>query len=173
MKFRTSIAVIAATAAATCFAATDALASTGPSTPPKVIVNKIPVAPLNLHAHTTPGDPYAAPGADWGFDLQTRGTTDGYVVDNVLLPGESTGWHSHPGPSLIFVIHGTVTNFTSEDPSCTGTAYGAGSSFVDAGGKDSHTLKNLGSETAETIAVQLLPHNAPRKTPADVPPNCG
>ena len=98
--------------------------------------------------------------------LRTHGLTDGYVVDNTFGPGDTSGWHSHPGPSIIFVVHGTVTNYDSDVPNCAGQVYAAGSSFTDPGGRDVHMLKNEGTQLAETIAVQFLPAGAARKTPA-------
>ena len=121
---------------------------------------------LRIKAHTSPAD-------QWGLQLRTRGLSDGYVVDNTFVPGASTGWHSHPGPSLVFVVSGSVTNYSSDEPGCTGHAYGAGESFVDEGGDHAHMLLNTsGTQTAETIAVQLLPQGAPRKSSADEPPTC-
>ena len=82
-------------------------------------------------------------------------------------------WPAPAGPSLIFVVAGTVTNYTSDDPTCTPHVYTAGSSLVDPGGDDVHILRNEGSVAAETIAVQFLPQGVPRRidvTPA--PGNC-
>jgi hypothetical protein len=104
--------------------------------------------------------------------IKTHGVSDGYVVDNVIEPGGTTGWHSHPGPSLIFVVRGAVTNYESDDPKRTGQAYPAGTSFVDQGGRDVHMLRNNGDVVAETIAVQLIPANAPRRIDAAAPRNC-
>ena len=104
--------------------------------------------------------------------LKTHGLTDGYVVDNVIEVGGTTGWHSHPGPSIIFVIRGTVTNYDSDVKGCAGRDYAAGSSFTDPGGRDVHMLKNNGTVQAETIAVQLLPTGAARKTDAAAPAGC-
>jgi quercetin dioxygenase-like cupin family protein len=95
-----------------------------------------------------------------------------YVVDNKLAPSGTTGWHKHPGPSLILVVAGTVTNYMGDDPTCTGHAYTAGTGFIDAGGNDVHTLRNEGSTTAETIAVQLLPRDAVRRIDEPAPGNC-
>jgi hypothetical protein len=50
--------------------------------------------------------------------------------------------------------------------------YTAGSGIVDAGGGDVHKLVNDGTVDAETIAVQLLPKDAPRRIDVDVPANC-
>ena len=104
--------------------------------------------------------------------IKTHGVSDGYVVDNVIEPGGTTGWHSHPGPSLIFVVRGAVTNYESDDPKCTGQVYPAGTSFVDQGGRDVHMLRNNGDVAAETIAVQLIPANATRRIDAAAPRNC-
>lgn len=109
---------------------------------------------------------------DWRARLVTHGLTDGYVVDNLLDAGGTTGWHSHPGPSIVFVVHGTITNYDSDVKGCAGHDYPAGSSFTDAGGSDVHMLKNNGTIQAETIAVQLLPAGTARKTNATAPAGC-
>jgi quercetin dioxygenase-like cupin family protein len=108
----------------------------------------------------------------WLARIKTHGLSDVYVVDNKIAPGGTTGWHSHPGPSLILVVAGTVTNYMSDDRSCTPHAYTAGSGFVDPGGKDEHILRNEGSVPAETIAVQVLPQGATRRIDEPDPGNC-
>src|ERR1035437_9781849 len=108
----------------------------------------------------------------WGALMAAYGNTDVYVVDNKLAPGGTTGWHSHPGPSLILVVAGTVTNYMGDDPTCTGHAYTAGTGFIDPGGENAHMLRNEGSAQAETIAVQLLPKDAVRRIDKPDPGNC-
>ena len=49
-------------------------------------------------------------------DIDTKGDSDLYVVSNVLAPGGHTGWHTHPGPSLITVKSGTITAYEGDDP---------------------------------------------------------
>jgi quercetin dioxygenase-like cupin family protein len=120
---------------------------------------------IDLNAHTIPADL-------WQARLKTQGLSDVYVVDNKIAPGGSTGWHSHPGPSLILVVQGTVTNYTDDDPSCTPHVYTEGSGFIDPGGGDVHILRNETGAAAETIAVQILPKDAPRKIDAPAPGNC-
>jgi len=109
----------------------------------------------------------------WLALLKTRGASDIYVVDNKIAPGGTTGWHSHAGPSLIFVVAGSVTNYMSDDPSCTPSTYTTGQGFVDPGGTDNHILRNDGTVPAETIAVQFLPQGADRKIDLPTSPgNC-
>jgi quercetin dioxygenase-like cupin family protein len=107
----------------------------------------------------------------WQTLIKTEGRSDVYVVDNKIAPGGTTGWHSHPGPSLIHVVAGTVTNYSSHDPSCAGHSYGVGDGFIDTG-SDVHILRNEGSVPAETIAVQFLPKDAARKIDQPAPAHC-
>jgi quercetin dioxygenase-like cupin family protein len=109
---------------------------------------------------------------DWKAQLKTHGQSDVYVVDNQFPPGSATGWHTHPGPSLILVVAGTVTNYTGDDRHCTSQVYTAGDGFIDPGSGDTHMLRNETGDPAETIAVQLLPKDAVRRLPADVPSSC-
>ena len=77
-------------------------------------------------------------------------------MSNRIAPGGHTGWHTHPGPSLITVKSGRIWAYDGDDPTCTPTVYEAGQGFVDPGGGDVHILRNEGSVEAETIATQLL-----------------
>jgi quercetin dioxygenase-like cupin family protein len=108
----------------------------------------------------------------WKAQLKTHGQSDVYVVDNKFAPGGTSGWHSHPGPSLILVVAGTVTNHSGDDPSCTPQVYTAGDGFIDPGSGDVHMLRNETSAPAETIAVQLLPKAAVRRIDAAAPSGC-
>jgi quercetin dioxygenase-like cupin family protein len=127
-----------------------------PSTASTRIVSQATFGDLDLHSH-------ADPAGLWHSLIKTKGASDLYVVDNTLAPGATTGWHSHPGPSLITVIAGTVTNYEGDDPTCTPHVYPKGSGFVDPGGTDVHMLRNEGADPAETIAVQIVPHGAARR----------
>jgi quercetin dioxygenase-like cupin family protein len=120
---------------------------------------------LSVKAHSIPAN-------IWRAKMKTHGLSDFYVIDNHIAPGGTTGWHSHPGPSLIFVVAGTVTNYIGDDPQCAPHEYSAGQGFVDEGGDDVHMLRNEGSVTAETVAVQFLPAGATRRIDKDDPGNC-
>lgn len=107
------------------------------------------------------------PGKDLWLSLQrTKGPSDLYIQSNEWAVGGTTGWHTHPGHSLIIVTAGAVTGY---DESCTPTVYAAGAAgspntgFVDAGGDHLHLLRNEGTVVARTIAVQLIPAGAPRR----------
>ncbi len=138
-----------------------------PSTAGSTTLVQAPVSRLDLNVRGR-----TVEGNRWGVHLTTRGQSDGYVVDNKFAPGQTSGWHSHLGPSLIFVVTGTITNYESSRPNCAGKTYSAGSTFVDEGGTDIHMLANQGSDPAETIAVQLIPSGQPRRIDEPEPANC-
>jgi len=109
----------------------------------------------------------------WLSMQRTKGASDLYVQSNVWQKGGSTGWHSHPGHSLIIVTSGTLTNYESDDPECKPQVYTQGMSFVDGGGKHVHIIRNETTAVATTIAVQLIPADAQRRIDAlTAPPNC-
>lgn len=52
----------------------------------------------------------------WLSSQQTKGKSDEYFLTNVWEPGGTTGWHTHPGHTLIIVTAGTVTHYDAHDP---------------------------------------------------------
>ena len=97
--------------------------------------------------------------------IKTKGLSDVYVVQNRIVPGGHTGWHSHPGPSIVSVVSGTATEYRSDEPD--GVVYAAGTAFVDEGGDHAHIIVNEGNTDLVLVAVQILPFGAPRRI--DVP----
>jgi hypothetical protein len=108
----------------------------------------------------------------WLSVQKTKGASDVYVQSNTWAPGGSTGWHTHPGHSLIIVTAGTVTGYDGDDPRCRPSVYTVGMGFVDPGGDHVHNLRNEGTEEARTIAVQLIPADAVRRIDAADPGTC-
>lgn len=108
----------------------------------------------------------------WLSWQKTEGSSDVYVQSNVWAPGGSTGWHTHPGHSLIIVTAGTVTAYEGDDRRCRPQVYTQGMGFVDPGGDHVHNLRNEGSVEARTIAVQLIPADATRRIDAADPGHC-
>ena len=130
---------------------------------------------LDIKAKTTPADA-------WKAELKTKGDSDLYVQQNTWDPSAcggcipSSGWHTHPGPSLVVVTQGTVTEYDGDDPTCTPHVYTAGTadnSFVDIGSGAVHIIRDESGAVAKTVVVQLIPKDATRRidvTPA--PGNC-
>jgi quercetin dioxygenase-like cupin family protein len=97
--------------------------------------------------------------------IKTKGISDVYVVKNTVVPGGHTGWHSHPGPSIVSVVSGTATEYRSDEPD--GVTYPAGTAFVDEGGDHAHIIRNEGNTDLVLVAFQIVPFGATRRI--DVP----
>ena len=106
----------------------------------------------------------------WDVKLTTKDVTDVWVVRNTIAAGGQSGWHRHPGPSLITVTIGEITAYDSTDPLCGPTVYRAGEGFVDHG-DHAHLLRNETAAAAETVAVQFLPTGATRRIDVEPAPN--
>ena len=104
---------------------------------------------------------------DHGVMIKTRGLSDVYVVQNKITPLGHTGWHSHPGPSIVSVVSGTATEYRSDN--LTGTVYLAGTAFVDEGGDHAHIIVNEGNTDLVLVAFQILPKGATRRIDEPAP----
>lgn len=108
----------------------------------------------------------------WDVKLSTKANSDVYVTRNSIGIGGHSGWHMHPGPSLITVTVGEITAYDSSDPLCTAKVYRTGEGFIDSG-DHAHLLKNESGAPAETVAVQFLPDGSTRRIDVGtVPTNC-
>jgi quercetin dioxygenase-like cupin family protein len=110
----------------------------------------------------------------WISLQKTKGPSDLYVQKNTWAPGGSSGWHTHPGHSLVTVTGGTVTVYEGDDPSCTPHVYSAGMTFVDpvlAG--HVHLARNETSQYAYAVVVRLIPADAIGRQDAAANPACG
>jgi Cupin domain len=75
------------------------------------------------------------------------------VQEVTIAPGGTTGWHSHPGPTVVVVKAGTLTYVRAAGAECIATPYSAGTAFVDSGQGHAHTAFNLGAENLVLIAT--------------------
>jgi len=99
--------------------------------------------------------------------IKTQGVSDAYVVQNRIVPGGHTGWHSHPGPSIVSVVSGQATEYHDDDPD--GVVHAAGTAFVDEGGEHAHRVANEGSVDLVLVAFQIIPRGAQRRIDRDAP----
>lgn len=93
-----------------------------------------------------------------GVHLKTKGSVDVATQQIVIAGGGSTGWHSHPGPVLVTVKSGALRLIYADDPTCTGTVYEAGDSFIDRGDAVTHIARNESpTASVEFWATYLVP----------------
>ncbi|HET7420954.1 MAG TPA: cupin domain-containing protein [Candidatus Dormibacteraeota bacterium] len=61
--------------------------------------------------------------------------TDIVVVQITVVPGGSSGWHSHPGGAIIVVKQGELTVNKSVGSQCETSTYSAGQAFIERAGE--------------------------------------
>ncbi|HET6218919.1 MAG TPA: cupin domain-containing protein [Acidobacteriaceae bacterium] len=108
----------------------------------------------------------------WLALQKTTGPSELYVQSNVWQPGGSTGWHTHPGHSLIIIAEGTVTEYEDRDLDCKPHVYTKGMTFVDPHGDHAHIIRNEGDAVARTFAIQLIPAGVARRIDFVDPGSC-
>jgi hypothetical protein len=89
--------------------------------------------------------------------------TTNLAVATATTPPGSTGWHSHPGPSVVLVKSGTASVYQGDDPTCTPVRYPARSGFAEPGGAHVHMVRNEGTELLVLQVFQIIPAGAPRR----------
>ena len=77
---------------------------------------------------TITGATIAAGSMPTGMGLAVHPGTNTIVAQYTFGPHSSTGWHSHPGKTLVVVQSGTFTVYHDD---CHAMTYGPGSSFVE------------------------------------------
>jgi quercetin dioxygenase-like cupin family protein len=99
----------------------------------------------------------------------TRAINQGHGTDAVLqhlrfAPGQSTLWHTHPGPNIVLLVGGSLT---LTDEHCNVKTYSDGQGF--ATGLKTH-LAVAGPEGADFYSLYFLPANTEvlREPPAGV-----
>jgi quercetin dioxygenase-like cupin family protein len=92
--------------------------------------------------------------------------TNAVLTHNRFTPGQSTGWHTHPGPNIVLVVGGSLT---LTDEHCNVTTYGDGKAF--ATGLDVHQAV-AGASGADFYSLYFLPEDATVLRTDASPPGC-
>ncbi len=95
------------------------------------------------------------------------GSADIVTVKVVIEPGGSTGWHHHPGITLVSVASGTATEYRAD---CEKTVLKAGEGFFE-GTDEPHVVRNEGNVDAVLYPTFLIPtETSPDKLTIAHPP---
>ncbi len=106
------------------------------------------------------------------FKVFQNGNEDVVMRQLTVAPGGSTGWHSHPGPTIVIVQQGTVSLYEASDPTCTAQTFAAGQGFVEGPG-DVHISRNEGTTPFVMLITFLdVPIGGAFRIDAPTPGNC-
>lgn len=103
--------------------------------------------------------------------LHSKDAANLLVVKFDVAPGGTSGWHTHPGMSLVTVISGEITLYDAA--LCTPKRLTAGQTFVDEGGDHVHLVRNETASLTQLGAVQLVQPGVPGRVDRPRPNNCG
>jgi quercetin dioxygenase-like cupin family protein len=102
-----------------------------------------------------------------GIELDADRRIDVAVAHLTFKPSGSTGWHRHPGPTVVTITTGELT---ITDNTCRSRTYQAGDTFVEPG-PPRHVAVNTADTTTETIVTFFVPRGASALSiPAAAPP---
>ena len=82
-----------------------------------------------------------------------------FVQHVTFTAGQSTGWHTHPGPALVSVVAGALVYEEATGAACRQLTYPAGTGFVDEGFGHVHRAVG-GAAGAEFYVTYVLPPDA-------------
>ncbi len=97
--------------------------------------------------------------------LQAKGPNDVLQAKLVFQPGGDTGWHTHPGPVIVVVKSGALTETKSNG--CV-TVHPAGSVFYESAGEVHRAVNQTGTVT-EVYVTFISPAGAPPLQPVGGP----
>jgi quercetin dioxygenase-like cupin family protein len=100
--------------------------------------------------------------------LKTKGLSDVYVTSITIKPGGYSGWHSHPGPSILSVKSGTLTLYDDCIDPTIPFVFPTGSALVEDA-ECVHNVKNEGDTDLVIVVVQIVPIGAPRRIDEPAP----
>ena len=90
-----------------------------------------------------------------GITVESKGRSADVALAKVVIePGGSSGWHHHPGVTLVAVKSGAVTVY---DEKCKKTFYKAGKGFVESDVHPAHVVRNQGKVDAVLYATYIVP----------------
>jgi quercetin dioxygenase-like cupin family protein len=99
--------------------------------------------------------------ANSSVKLKTKGNIVVAAQRIVAQPSATFGWHSHPGPTIVTVLSGTLTLYHAED--CTeGIDYAAGTSFSNL----PHEIHLARNESTSQPLVIYASYFVPAGTPS-------
>jgi quercetin dioxygenase-like cupin family protein len=143
---------------------------------PGQLGHPLPAAPAAapVTAAPAPAAPAAPPTlepvsgtVDSRVTIRTPGPAVYSVRTVVLAPGQSLGWHRHPGTEMAVVRSGAVA--LVRQGACEPARYTAGQGLF-VGDAVPYRMTNDGTEPAELLVTLLLAPGAPEST--DVEPAC-
>ncbi|HYM97797.1 MAG TPA: cupin domain-containing protein [Candidatus Sulfotelmatobacter sp.] len=130
------------------------------------------------------GDVLATPPSGLNNVLLARGTdqsegtlpiergTDIVVAQITVIPGGSSGWHSHPGGAIIVIQQGNLTVYKSHGSKCHIFTYSAGQAFIERPGEVDDVVNTGAIPYVLYVTFPSVPHGGSARIDVPDPGTC-
>jgi len=98
--------------------------------------------------------------------------TDIVMTQITVVPGGSSGWHSHPGGAIIVVKQGDLTVYRSVGGVCDVTSYTTGEAFVERPGELDDVLNSGTTPYVLFVTFPRVPVNGSARIDQPDPGTC-
>ena len=98
--------------------------------------------------------------------------TDVAMAQITVVPGGSSGWHSHPGGAIIIVKQGELSVYRAIGSQCQTTTYSAGQAFVERPGEVDQVVNTGTIPYVLYVTFPRVPQGASARTNEDDPGTC-
>ena len=98
--------------------------------------------------------------------------TDVVVAQITVLPGGSSGWHSHPGGAIVVIQQGALTVHRSVGSQCVSTSYTAGQAFIERPGEVDQVVNTGTIPYVLFVTFPRVPQGGPTRIDQPNPGTC-
>lgn len=96
-----------------------------------------------------------------GVELESEGDSEVTLYSVTLAPGETSGWHCHPGPVVVTIESGELTYYDVDGESWT---VASGQGFVEKGRGHVHMVRNEGPVSCAFYMLNISPVGIPPRS---------
>jgi quercetin dioxygenase-like cupin family protein len=98
--------------------------------------------------------------------------TDVAMAQITVVPGGSSGWHSHPGGAIIIVKQGALTVYRAIGSQCQTVAYSAGQAFIERPGEVDQVVNTGTVPYVLLVTFPRVPQSASARIDEPDPGTC-
>lgn len=108
------------------------------------------------------------------FEINQKAGNDVVTVQNTFAAGGFSGWHSHPGITVVVVQSGQITIYREDvgGGKCRVHTYSAGQSFVERPGDQQNGVNNGTVPAVVAVTFFNVPHAGSTRIERTNPNNC-
>ena len=104
--------------------------------------------------------------------LPLQDGADVAMAQITVVPGGSSGWHSHPGGAIVVIREGALTVYRSVGSQCQVSTYSAGQAFIERPGEVLDVVNTGTVQYVLYVTFPRVPQGVSPRTDEPDPGNC-